>query len=131
MNDELLADLALIVGVGSMVACIVLFFLIITLFFRKTQEVERRIATPGKALEEVRMVWGNGPIGRWLRVIYVNAFFGYRNIPRFGKRIAARMGDENEPVPLSLKLWVIVPFILFYVTAFLFFFSGWYLGALD
>lgn len=93
----------------------------VTLFFRKTREVERRIATPGKALERIRVVWGNGPIGRWMRVLHVYAFFLYRNVPRVGSRIAARMGDENEPLPLSLKLWVIVPFTVYAILMFLFF----------
>ena len=129
MNEELRTEIAAIVGALSMGLGLILLILMITLFFNKTVEVERRIATPGKQLDGIRMVWGNGTIGRWMRVIHVYAFFLFRNIPRFGSRIEARMGDELEPLPLSLKLWVLVPYSVFLILAFLFFLSGWYLGA--
>src|SRR5690554_5261328 len=93
-----LAKLTVVVSLGVGVT---LMFLMVTFFFPKTVEVERRIATPGKQLDGIRIIWGNGPIGRWMRVIHVYAFFVYRNIPRVGKRIEARMGDEKEPLPLS------------------------------
>ncbi|MDL0433650.1 hypothetical protein QPM17_21125 [Marinobacter sp. TBZ242] len=131
MNDEQLETLAAITGAASLGVGIILMFLMVTLFFRKTAEVERRIATPGKYLDGMRIVWGNGPIGRWMRVAYIYAFFVFRNLPRIGPRIESRMGDENEPLPLSLKLWVIVPFTVYAILMFLFFFSGWYLGAFD
>ncbi|KEF31267.1 hypothetical protein D777_01616 [Marinobacter nitratireducens] len=41
------------------------------------------------------------------------------------------MGDEEEPLPRSLKLWVIVPYTTYAILVFLFFFSAWYLGAYD
>ena len=50
---------------------------------------------------------------------------------RSGPRIESRMGDEDESLPLSLKLWVVVPFTVYAILMFLFFFSGWYLGAFD
>ncbi len=93
MSEDQLTTLAEVTIVASLGIGVVLLFLMLTLFFPKTREVERRIATPGKALEGIRVVWGNGPIGRWMRVLHVNFFFGYRNVPRFGKRIADRMGD--------------------------------------
>jgi len=61
----------------------------------------------------------------------VYAFVVFRHLPRIGSRIESRMGDESEPLPLSLKLWVIVPFTVYAILMFLFFFSGWYLGAFD
>ncbi|MBD3655858.1 MULTISPECIES: hypothetical protein [Marinobacter] len=131
MSEEQLTEIAAITGAASLGTSIVLMFLMVTLFFRKTEEVERRIATPGKQLDGIRMIWGNGPIGRWMRVAHVYAFFVFRNLPRIGSRIESRMGDENEPLPLSLKLWVIVPFTVYTVLMFLFFLSGWYLGAFD
>lgn len=131
MTDEKLTILAEITLVVSLGVGFILLLLMVTLLFRKTKEVERRIATPGKQLDGIRRIWGNGPIGRWMRVIHVYAFFIYRNVPRVGKRIEARMGDESEPLPLSLKLWVIVPFTVYAILMFLFFFSGWYLGAFD
>jgi len=131
MNDEQLETLAAITGAASLGVGFILMLLMVTLFFQKTEEVERRIATPGKHLDGMRIVWGNGPIGRWMRVGYVYAFFVFRNLPRIGPRIESRMGDENEPLPLSLKLWVTVPFTVYAILMFLFFFSGWYLGAFD
>src|SRR5690554_8236954 len=131
MSEELLTSMAEVTIVASLVVGVILMFLMVTLFFRKTEEVERRVATPGKQLDEARSIWGNGPIGRWMRVVYVYAFVVFRHIPRIGPRIRSRMGDEKEPLPLSLKLWVVVPFTACVVLTFLFFFSGWYLGAFD
>lgn len=131
MNEEQLTALAAIIGAAALGVGIVLMFLMVTLFFQKTEEVERRIATPGKHLDGIRRVWGSGPIGRWMRVLHVYAFFLFRNLPRIGPRIEFRMGDESEPLPLSLKLWVIVPATVYWILAFLFFFSGWYIGAFD
>lgn len=56
-------DVLGITGTVSLVLAIILMFLIVTLLFRKTEEVERRIATPGKQLDSIRIIWGNGPIG--------------------------------------------------------------------
>ncbi|KPQ26575.1 MAG: Protein of unknown function (DUF1049) [Marinobacter excellens HL-55] len=130
MSDEKLMLLAEITIVASLGVGIVLLLLMVTLFFRKTVEVERRIATSGKQLDEIRSIWGNGPIGRWMRVMHVYAFVVFRHIPRIGPRIESRMGGETEPLPLPLKLWVIVPFTAYAILMFLFFFSGWYLGAI-
>lgn len=131
MSEGYLAEVAVIIGAASMVLGIVLMFLLVTLFFRKTEEVERRIATHGKQLDEVRSIWGNGPIGRWMRVSHVYAFFVYRKLPRIGARIESRMGGEDEPLPRSLKLWVIVPYTACLILTFLFFLSAWYIGAFD
>jgi hypothetical protein len=114
-----------------MVAGLILVFLMITLFFGKIEEIERRVATPGKELDFRRRIWGNGPIGRWLRILDVYAFLVFRHLPRIGPRIESEWGDELEPLPRSLKLWGIVPYTATLVLGFLFFFSGWYLGALD
>jgi|SRR5690554_762645 len=129
MSEGQLTEFVAITGAASLVIGIVLLLLMVTLFFRKTVEVEQRIATPGKQLDEIRSIWGNGPIGRWMRVMHVYAFVVFRHIPRIGPRIESRMGDESEPLPLPLKLWVIVPFTAYAILMFLFFFSGWYLGA--
>lgn len=131
MSKDQLTVIAEVTTVASLGVGIILMFLMVTFFFRKTEEVERRIATPGKYLDDIRIVWGNGPIGRWMRISNVYVFFVFRNLPRIGPRIESRLGDENEPLPLSLKLWVIVPFTVYAVLMFLFFFSGWYLGAFD
>lgn len=131
MTEEQSTAITAVVGAAALGIAIIFLLLMVTLFFRKTMEVERRIATPGKQLDEIRSIWGNGPIGRWMRVVHVFAFVVFRHIPRIGPRIESRMGDEFEPLPLSLKLWVTVPYTSFVVSMFLFFFSGWYLGAFD
>lgn len=130
MSEEQIVIVAEFALVASMLSSFVLLVLMITLFFRKTLEAERRIATQGKQLDDIRMIWGNGPIGRWMRVLHVYFFFLFRNFPGIGPRIEARMGDEKEPLPLSLKLWVLAPFTLFAILMFLFFLSGWYLSSL-
>jgi hypothetical protein len=131
MNEKQLETLIAIIGAASMVAGLILVFLMITLFFGKIEEIERRVATPGKELDFRRRIWGNGPIGRWLRILDVYAFLVFRHLPRIGPRIESEWGDELEPLPRSLKLWGIVPYTATLVLGFLFFFSGWYLGALD
>ena len=131
MSEEHLLVFAKVTLVASLSIGFVLLVLMVTLFFRKTVEVERRIATPGKQLDGIRIVWGNGPIGRWMRILHVYFFFLLRNLPRIGPRIEARMGDEHEPLPFSLRLWVLVPFTVYAVLMFLCLISGWYLGAFD
>jgi choline-glycine betaine transporter len=131
MSEQRLTTIAEIALVASLGVSLILMFLMVTLLFRKTEEVERRIATRGKQLDSIRIIWGNGPIGRWMRISHVYVFFLFRHLPRIGPRIEARMGDENEALPLSLKLWVIVPFSVYAVSVVLFFFTGWYLEAYD
>src|SRR5690606_40003927 len=98
MSEGKMTDLVVILGALSLGIGFILLLLMVTLFFRKTAEVERRVATPGKQLDEARSIWGNGPIGRWMRVTYVYAFVVFRHIPRIGPRIKSRMGDEKEPL---------------------------------
>lgn len=130
MTDEHFKLIAEVTLVASLGIGVILMLLMVTLFFCKTVEVERRIATPGKQLDGIRSIWGNGPIGRWMRVSHVYVFFVFRKLPRIGARIESRMGDEEEPLPRSLKLWVIVPYTACLTFTLLFFLSGWYLGVI-
>lgn len=131
MSEEKLEALVAIIGAVSVCTGVILVLLMVTVLFRKIEEIERRVATPGKELDFRRRIWGNGLIGRWMRVLDVYAFLVFRHLPRIGSRFGSEMGDELEPLPKSLKLWVIVPFTTYAILMFLFFFSGWYLGALD
>lgn len=97
---------------------------IVTIAFPRIAEIEQRIGTPGKLIDSVRVCFGGGPIGRWMRALHVFAFFAYRRIPKYGSKIAARYGDEFEPLPLSLKLWVIVPHFVFFLSGIVFFSVG-------
>lgn len=51
-------------------------------------------------------------------------FFAFRRIPRYGPKIASRYGDELEPLPLSLKLWVTAPHVVFFLAGIVFFSIG-------
>lgn len=97
--------LSFLIGVLSMLS-------IVTVAFPKIAEVEKKIATEGKQIASVRVVFGGGPIGRWVRAMHVFAFFVFKRIPKFGSKIAARYGDETEPLPLRLKLWATVPHVV-------------------
>jgi hypothetical protein len=99
-------------------------FVILAIAFPKVSEVEKRIGTPGKLIDSVRVVYGGGPIGRWMRSMHVFAFFAYRQILKFGPRIAARYGEEIEPLPVRLKLWATLPHIVFLTSGIVFFSVG-------
>lgn len=131
MSDEVLVAIAETVVVASLGLGLVLLALMLTLFFRKTIEVEEEIAAPGTQLDGLRKMWGNGPIGRWMRVVNVFFYFALRNLPRIGPRMESRLVEERRRLPLALKLWAIVPVATFGFLMFLFFLSGWYLGAFD
>ncbi len=115
------AEYALIISLP--VGLLALIFILVVAFPR-IAEVERRIGTEGKLIDTIRVVFGRGPIGRWMRALHVFAFFAYRTIPRYGPVIAARYGDESEPLSLRLKLWATVPHIVFLASAFIFLVSG-------
>ena len=101
MNSEQLVAIAEVLLVVSVLGGFFLLVLILTFLFPKIAEVESRIATPGKQLDGIREIWGNGPIGRWMRVVHVYFFFIFRNLPRIGPRIESRMGDEAEALPMG------------------------------
>lgn len=97
---------------------------IVTIAFPKIVDVERRIATTGKLIDSVRTVFSSGPIGRWTRALHVFAFFAFRKIPKYGSTIAARYGDEIEPLPMKLILWATIPHIVFFLSGIMFFVIG-------
>lgn len=131
MNDEQLVDIVEVIFLISMLGGFLLLVLIMTLLFPKVVEVENRIATPGKQMDGIRIVWGSGPIGRWMRVVHVYFFFIFRNLPRIGHRVESRMGDEIEALPIGLKLWVILPVSVFFVSIIVSLLAAWYLGVFD
>ncbi|WP_300492986.1 hypothetical protein [Marinobacter sp.] len=131
MNSEQLVAIAEVLLVVSVLGGFFLLVLILTFLFPKIAEVESRIATPGKQLDGIREIWGNGPIGRWMRVVHVYFFFIFRNLPRIGPRIESRMGDETEALPMGLKLWVVLPVSVFFVSIIVSLMAAWYLGVFD
>ncbi len=131
MNSEQLVDIAEVLLVVSVLGGFFLLVLILTFLFPKIAEVGSRIATRGKEVDGSREIWGNGPIGRWMRVVHVYFFFIFRNLPRIGPRIESRMGDEAEALPMGLKLWVILPVSVFFVSIIVSLMAAWYLGVFD
>lgn len=131
MTEDLIHDVVAISGAAALIGGLILMILIISVFFKKIEKVEKQIATPGKQLDGIKRVWGNGPIGRWMRATHVWCFFIFRHTPRYGPTIARRMGDEVEPVPIKSKLWAVIPVSSVFVLAFLFLVTSWYLGAFD
>jgi len=131
MNSEQLVAIAEVLLVVSVLGGFFLLVLILTFLFPKIAEVESRIATPGKQLDGIREIWGNGPIGRWMRVVHVYFFFIFRNLPRIGPRIESRMGGEAEALPMGLKLWVILPVSVFFLSIIVSLMAAWYLGVFD
>ncbi|MEH6825852.1 MAG: hypothetical protein V7629_18310 [Motiliproteus sp.] len=98
-----------LVGVGSLFLGLLSWLVVVTAAFKRIEEVERQIATPGKQLDMIRNVYREGPIGRWMRAMHVFNFFIFRKIPRYGSAISSRIGDEITPIPKALKIWVILP----------------------
>lgn len=125
MDSDGLREIVIITGSGSLMLSVITLVLTISVFFRKIEEVERIITTPGKQLDGIKRVWGNGPIGRWFRAGHVWMFFISRRIPFVGRRFEQRMGDESEPVPLHLKCWAIIPVTLFFLFGTIFLLSAW------
>ncbi|WP_143595660.1 hypothetical protein [Tamilnaduibacter salinus] len=107
MND--LESFAGIAGAISLLLGLLSFFFLVTFAFKRIEEAEAQLATPGKQLHLIRSLWGNGFIGRWMRAVHVCHFFTWRALPVIGPKIASRMGDELKPLPKSLKAWVVVP----------------------
>ena len=127
MNEPVYHDFLVVAGSIAAVAALVMILLVISLFFKKIEEVENLIATPGKQLAEVRKIWGNGPIGRWMRAMHICSFFLFRSIPRFGEVIASRMGDELQRLSLSDKFWAVIPVATAFLLTAVFFICASYL----
>lgn len=121
----------LLTGACSLILGFLLLLYLLTFGFKRIERVESEIATPGKQLEQNRKIWGNGPIGRWVRIIHIYGFFVFSKIPHFGPRFKGRMGDDSDSLTTGMKLWVVLPTSLFYLATILFFVCAWALGAYD
>ena len=104
--------------------------MVLTVCFGAIEKIESRISTPGKQLDGIKHVWGNGPIGRWMRAVHLYFFFVFRKLPVYGKTIETRMGDEVTPVPLRLKIALLVPMHLFFLLMIIVFGCSLYLDTL-
>lgn len=130
MTEEL-GVAAAFLGLASMICGLLGIFFTITVAFSRIREVETRIATPGTYLDMTRALWGSGPWGRWIRAMNVWSFFVYRNLPIMGDRIEARMGNEEQPTPQALKLWVLLPVSYTFLCAVIFVVSAVYLTIVE
>lgn len=106
---ELLLVISMIIGFLLMIACV-------TVVFPKVVRIEEFVATPGKYLDTVRRLWGNGLIGRWMRCAHVFFFIALSPVPFIGRLWRRNAGDEVNPLPLRLKLWVAMPVGGFFVS---------------
>jgi len=126
MTDLNILRVAELLLVMSLIGSLTLLILMLTVFFKAVRTIENRIASPGKQLDGIRQVWGNGPLGRWMRIMHVYRFFIFRRLPVWGKSIEQRMGEENPGLPASLRLMLMVPMTLYIFLTVTFFVSGWY-----
>lgn len=125
---DYIEQVLVVFGVCAMIICVLSILFTITFAFKRIAIVEAKIASPGKELDGIRKVWGGGPIGRWMRAGHVFLFFVVRKLPMC-RGIAERLGDEKEPIPLSLKLWAILPIGCCLLSGLTFMVLGWPLGA--
>lgn len=113
---------------ASLILCLSSVMIALTAAFGKVRQIENLVATPGKGLDEIRHVWGSGPLGRLMRLNWLFGFFTLRHIPVIGPQMEARLGDESPLVPIKLKLWLFIPMSLYLLSAVCFFVLGFALG---
>ncbi|OHY80714.1 hypothetical protein BCA33_13690 [Marinobacter sp. AC-23] len=112
----------------SLALCLSSVMIALTAAFDKVRQIEDLVATPGKGLDEIRRVWGNGPIGRLMRLNWLFGFFTLRYLPVIGPQMKARLGDESPLVPIKLKLWLFIPMSIYLLSGVCFFVLGFVLG---
>lgn len=114
---EALTVISAFLGIASMIGGVLGILFTVTVAFSRIRMVEARIATPGAYLDMTKTLWGDGPLGRWIRAMNVWSFFTYRNLPVIGSRVASRMGKEEGATPRHLKLWALIPVSFTFVCA--------------
>lgn len=115
--------------VFSFAACPVLMIACVTVVFPKVVQVEAIVATPGKHLDTVKRLWGSGLIGRWMRCGHVFCFILMARVPVIGAIWRRNAGDETDPVPMALKLWIDLPMGFLFFSATLAVVATYSLGA--
>lgn len=111
MSEE---DIVKLASLFIILLGLVALLMTLTVFFGAIRKLESHIATPGKQLDEIKKIWGNGPIGRWMRAVHLYFFFLIRKLPVYGPIIGARMGDEKTPSPRRLKMALMIPMSLIF-----------------
>ena len=117
---EALTVISAFLGIASMIGGLLGILFTVTVAFSRIRVVEAKIAAPGAYLDMTKILWGDGPWGRWIRAMNVWAFFTYRNLPVIGSKVALRMGTEDKATPRNLKLWALIPVSFTFVCAMIF-----------
>ncbi|WP_203142729.1 hypothetical protein [Marinobacter mangrovi] len=126
MNSESFeAIVALVVMIDIFIGLAALAFSL-TSGFRKIAEIESRIAPKGSTIDVQKKAWGEGPVGRWIRIVYLLSFFFWRRIPGHGVKVASNLGDIHADVPWRLQCWLVIPMVLFW-SSILLMVVGWLL----
>ena len=124
---EALTVISAFLGIASMIGGLLGILFTVTVAFSRIRVVEAKIAAPGAYLDMTKILWGDGPWGRWIRAMNVWAFFTYRNLPVIGSKVALRMGTEDKATPRHLKLWALIPVSFTFVCAMIFALSAIFL----
>ena len=124
---EKLTVISAFLGIASMIGGLLGILFTVTVAFSRIRVVEAKIAAPGAYLDMTKILWGDGPWGRWIRAMNVWAFFTYRNLPVIGSKVALRMGTEDKATPRNLKLWALIPVSFTFVCAMIFALSAIFL----
>ena len=124
---EALIVISAFLGIASMIGGLLGILFTVTVAFSRIRVVEAKIAAPGAYLDMTKILWGDGPWGRWIRAMNVWAFFTYRNLPVIGSKVALRMGTEDKATPRNLKLWALIPVSFTFVCAMIFALSAIFL----
>ena len=124
---EALTVISAFLGIASMIGGLLGILFTVTVAFSRIRVVEAKIAAPGAYLDMTKILWGDGPWGRWIRAMNVWAFFPYRNLPVIGSKVALRMGTEDKATPRNLKLWALIPVSFTFVCAMIFALSAIFL----
>lgn len=124
---EALTVISAFLGIASMIGGLLGILFTVTVAFSRIRVVEAKIAAPGAYLDMTKILWGDGPWGRWIRAMNVWSFFTYRNLPVIGSKVALRMGTEDKATPRNLKLWALIPVSFTFVCAMIFALSAIFL----
>ena len=124
---DALTVISAFLGIASMIGGLLGILFTVTVAFSRIRVVEAKIAAPGAYLDMTKILWGDGPWGRWIRAMNVWAFFTYRNLPVIGSKVALRMGTEDKATPRNLKLWALIPVSFTFVCAMIFALSAIFL----
>jgi len=80
--------------------------------FRKVKKVERHLDIPPNWIGHYM---GDGYWGCIVRIGQIAGYLLFRRIPQMRPRMERQLGQEIEPIPLRLELWVTIPLVSSYV----------------